>query len=108
MNTTGAVRGILSRNLSNEDYLYGVVKTIKKQLREWNPNYEVEFVKKEAYELIIKNEGATYRIVISEEELDTLQKLSPYSLDRRIWSDLEQQGLEIIRGKGNYIDNVFK
>ncbi len=59
------------------------------------------------YELVVKNTEHYYYVYITKDEINFLQQQSPYALDRKVWGELANQGLPIIRGKGNYINLVL-
>ncbi|WP_042458743.1 hypothetical protein [Neobacillus dielmonensis] len=59
------------------------------------------------YEVMIKNGETYYHVELSEQELDFLQNLSPFSLDRKIWLELQKQGIHIMKGFGDYLAKVF-
>jgi hypothetical protein len=100
-------RGYISKGYSNEKFIQHVVDMIEKQLQEWDPNYEVFLMKLSNYELMIKNGEAYYYVELTEQELDFLQNKSPFSLDRKIWLELENQGIQIFKGFGDYLDKVL-
>lgn len=107
MNISGFTRGILAKNYSSEKYLLHVCDVIERQLKEWDDEYEVMAMKLVDYELVVKKENKYYEMVLSEKDIETLQNKSPFSLDRHVWKELERQGLEIVRGYGNYIESVM-
>jgi hypothetical protein len=107
MNTTGFIRGYMSKSYKGEDFIIHVATCIEKQLKEWDANYEVSLLKLANYELVVLNKDKVYQVTISEEELNYLQHQSPYSLDHRIWEELRNQGVVLIRGTGNYLEHVF-
>ena len=49
-----------------------------------------------------------YHLQLSDQDIHELQKKSPYALDRKIWRELENQGLNIRWDRGNYIEVVLK
>lgn len=108
MNTTGFIRGLMSKNVSSEDYLKHVTTTVEQQLQEWDPSYEVFVMKLSNYEIIVKKELQYYNLTLPEAEVIALQDKSPYSLDRKIWSELVDQGLQLVWGTGNYLEYVFR
>ena len=55
MNFSGVVRGYMSKSFSSERFILHVADTIEKQLKEWNPLYEVFLMKLKNYEVVIKN-----------------------------------------------------
>lgn len=40
-------------------------------------------------------------------KLKFCKKKEPYALDRKIWNELQKQGLTILNGDGNYLDQIF-
>ncbi|MBU9714923.1 hypothetical protein [Evansella tamaricis] len=107
MNTTGFIRGLMSKNLSNDEFLKCISQTIEHQLQEWHEDYSVFIMKLANYEIVVKRENVYYNVSLSAAELDYLQNRSPYSLDFKIWTELETLGLKITKGPGNYLHYVF-
>lgn len=108
MNINGPGRGYMARSKSGEEFLLHIAQVIELQLKEWSEDYEEVIVMKLAdYELIVRNKEDYYHVQLSPEEIESLQKKSPFSLDQKVWKELEQQGLPIVRGVGNYIDAVL-
>jgi hypothetical protein len=107
MHISEFIRGYMANNLGSEEFLKHVAGLIETQLQEWDPNYEVFVMKFAAYEVMVKNKTIYYHVHLSEDEIETLQNQDPFELDRRIWRELEEQGLLIIKGKGNYIQMVL-
>jgi hypothetical protein len=107
MNMMGFLRGYMSKNYSSEKFIKHVSDIIEKQLQEWDLNYEVFLMKLTNYELMIKNGETYYHLEISEQELNFLQNKSPFSLDRKIWLEMQKQGIQIFKGYGDYLDKVL-
>lgn len=107
MNINGLGRSYLARYREGEKFIIHVADLIERQLKEWSPEYEVFLMKFSDYELIIKNKDQYYHAKIAEKELESLQKSGPYALDRRVWSELQNQGLAIKMGYGNYMEAVL-
>ncbi len=97
----------MSKNLRTEDFVIHVAKTIEKQLKEWDPKYEVLLLKMEDYILVVKKNDDDVSVTISETECQILKDHSPYALDRKIWQDLYLQGIPLYDGPGNYMQYVF-
>ncbi|WP_394233508.1 hypothetical protein [Niallia oryzisoli] len=93
--------------MSSEEFLIQVATDIEKQLQEWNPDYEVIVMKLENYEFVVKIHEEYYEMNFSEIMLETLQKKDPFELDRTIWQELQNKGISIIKGTGNYIDFIM-
>lgn len=106
MNTSGVFRGYMSKSFNGEKFIELVADTIERQLQEWDSKYEVFLMKLANYEIMIKNKETYYHVGISVQELDFLQNKSPFSLDRKIWLELQNQGLQIKKGYGDYIEKV--
>lgn len=107
MNSSGFIRGLMSKNLGHEEFLQHVGNTIEKQLQEWDENYQVNIMKMENYHFIVKNGDKDYWLEITEKELIELQNRSPYSLDYKIWTMLAVQGIEIKFHSGDYLLKVY-
>lgn len=107
MNISGVARSYMSRHLGEEDFLIHVSKTVERQLQEWDENYEVIIMKFSNYEWNVKIDERYYHIELSDEEVKELQHRDPYALDRKLWKELQEQGLKIVRGFGNYLDFVL-
>lgn len=107
MNASVWIRGIMSKNVSGEEFIIHVCTCIERQLQEWDPKFEVFLMKMKDYEIHIRNESEFYHTSVSELVLKELQDKSPFALDRKIWQDLIDQGLETIEGTGNYLEYVF-
>lgn len=107
MNTTGFIRGLMSKTMSGEKFLIHVATCIEQQLQEWDRDYKVVVMKLQDYEMSVTVHQTSYQITIAEVELTMLQNRGPYALDKKIWSELERQGLIITQGSGNYLKYVF-
>lgn len=104
MNVSGVIRGYMSKSCTNEKFIIHVTEVIEKQLKEWDKNYEVFLMKFSNYEIVVKNNEMYCFVSFSENEIEQLQKRTPFSLDCKIWKELKEQGLTIKNGYGNYID----
>ncbi len=108
MNINGMARGYMSKRKSGEEFFLHVANCIEQQLQEWSEDYgDVIVMKLADFQLMIRNKENVYCVTLSTEEIESLQKSSPFALDKILWGDLEKQGLPIIRGVGNYIDAVL-
>ncbi|MFD1851414.1 hypothetical protein [Oceanobacillus bengalensis] len=107
MNINGMARGYMAKKLGGEDFLLHVGECVERQLKEWNDRYKVNIMKLADYEFVVIYEEKYYHVQLTKEEIELLQKQSPYALDREIWKELENQGLVIVRGVGNYIERVL-
>lgn len=107
MNSNGFARGLLAKNYSGEKFLLHVSDVIERQLKEWSDAFEVIVMKLVDYEFVVKKGNRYFELVISEQELDTLQATGPFALDRFVWKELEKQGVAIVREYGDYIERVI-
>lgn len=107
MNINNLARSYTAKNLNGEDFLKHVANLIERQLKEWDSVFEVIVKKFVNYELIIKTNELDYHVDLSENELYFLQQKGPYALDRKVWGELQNQGLPIINGFGDYLDFVL-
>lgn len=107
MNINCDARSYVARNQSCEEFLKYVGNVIEQQLKEWNVDYEVLIMKFGDYVVVIKNSVQYYRVSLAEEELEHLLKSGIYQLDRKVWQELEQQGLPILQGNGDYLEKVL-
>lgn len=107
MNSSGFIRGMMSKNYDNEKFMLHVGQCIEDQLKEWDDAYSVNIMKMKDYIFVVKRGEEDYWLEISELELRTLQDDWPYALDQLIWTELERQGIEIKFGYGDYLDKVF-
>jgi hypothetical protein len=107
MNTTGFIRGYMSKNQTGEKFLQHVATCVERQLQEWDADYEVQVIKLANYEIVIKNNQGIFNLTISQTELANLQSRSPYALDRFIWKELKEKGIKFEEYGGNYLSYVF-
>lgn len=102
------IRENLSKLMKNEDFLLYVAKTIEKQLKEWDSNYEMLVMKLEDYEIMLKNMDKYYHSTVSEWDLFLLQCQSPFALDQKIWKDFFVDGFPIKKEMGKYLEQIFR
>lgn len=111
LNSTGFVRGMMSKSTETEIYLKHVVETIARQLEMWDEHYDVklfqDLLDEKKYEVIVTLEEKTYHLHLELSLAAALQDKSPYSLDRYIWERLKEEGLVIEKTHGNYLEKCF-
>ncbi|MCC3359127.1 hypothetical protein [Bacillus sp. REN16] len=107
MNTSGFIRGLMSRNMEGEKFFIHVATFIEQQLQEWDPDFKVFVMMLENYEMFVTGKQESLQLTMTDTEIITLQQRDPYALDRKIWREMEQEGLQIRRGSGNYLSYVF-
>jgi len=107
MNTSGFLRGMMAKGTDPERFIIHVANCVERELKQWDENYRVVMMKLQNYEIYINYEDTSYHLTISEDELVELKQKGPYSLNQRIWFDLQNQGMEIVMGYGNYLEYIF-
>lgn len=107
MNISGFARGLMAKNYCAEKFLLHVANCIEGQLKEWDENYEVILMKMQDYEFIVRKGVEEYHTLLTENDIEILKQSGPFQLDRKIWKDLENQGLPILKGFGNYLETIF-
>ena len=111
MNSTGFVRGMMSKSKEPEAYFKHVVKTISRQLDKWDERYEVKLLQnlldETKYDVIVTLGDNMYQVNLELPLVEALQNKSPYSLDRHIWESLKKEGLTIEKTHGDYLDKCY-
>lgn len=107
MNINVIARGMMIKSYTPEDFIQHVASTIEGQLQEWDAKYEVFLMKFQDYQLVVKRGNMYYDVFITENAVAYLQAQGAFMLDRVIWLALQEQGLPICKGLGNYMDSVF-
>ncbi|MBM7649170.1 hypothetical protein JOC78_002123 [Bacillus ectoiniformans] len=108
MNTSGMLRGYLSKVMDPESYFYHVVTCMEKQLTDWEYDPILLFDWQEDSRMIHMSfiiNGELYWLELEKELSKQLQLKSPYSIDRYLWEILKKQGLKL--KESNYILNAF-
>ena len=95
MNSNGFARGLMAKNSNEVDFLKHVASVVERQLKEWDEKYEVMVIKGLHYEFVVNHNDDFYHLQLSDQDIHELQKKSPYALDRKIWRELENQGLKL-------------
>lgn len=108
MNCNGFARGLMAKNMNEEEFLKHVAIVVERQLKEWDEKYEVMVIKGIHYEFVVNYNDDFYHLQLSDQDIHELQKKSPYALDRKIWQELKSQGLNIRGDRGNYIEVVLR
>lgn len=109
MNTSGMLRGYLSKMMDNESYFYHVVNCMEVQLNDWEKEAILLFDWNEHKDTVYASfiiEDHLYTFSIEKETAAKLQEKSPYSIDRYMWEALVKQGFKL--KKSNYIHMAFR
>lgn len=63
MNSSGMIRGYMSKSCSAERYLIHVGTTIERQLQKWDSNYGVNIMKFTDYVFVVRNVDIYYEMI---------------------------------------------
>jgi hypothetical protein len=108
MNTNGMARGYMAKNMGTENFVKHVLTCIERELSEQDVKTRViGYILIDSLYIQVQVFSVQYGSVIPLREVNKLQRKSPYSLDRRIWTELFQAGLDISKDS-HYIKAVLK
>jgi len=99
MNTQGWVRGLISHNSELDKFANFVANNIAKEF-ELKLDIVIE-------EQVIDFTFGDYEVTINKEELRSLQKRSPYALDKYIINEMKDQGLAFDVNRSQYIQYCY-
>lgn len=99
MNTQGWMRGLMSRNMGNEEFFNHVIECIEREF-----DLKVE-VLREQDKYMITLEG--YTVDIKSSEICFYKDKSPYSLDRYILDSLRDKGYAFDIDRSKYLECCF-
>ena len=98
MNTTGTIRGYMSKNMKAEEFIKVVVKALS---CEFEKEVELESISDNEFKITLDN----FMVIINKEIINKLK--SPYWIDRFILEAFEGQGFIFDRNKSQYIQYCF-
>lgn len=98
MNTTGFIRGYMSKGMRGEEFIKVVVRALG---REFEEEIKIDKINSDD-NLISMNE---YSVIISDELIEDLK--SPYGIDRFILEEFEKQGFVLDNNRSQYIEYCF-
>lgn len=117
MNANGFIRGHLAKNLGTDDFIKVVLTSVERELTDQGDSvkilgyvladqlyFQVQVFTEQNGAIAPSNEE--YEGVLSYEEASVLQQRSPYALDRKIWTELIRNGLQLQK-KSHYIQTVL-
>ena len=99
MNTQGWIRGLISYNSPLDKFVDFVLNTISKEF-----DFKVEVIDNEENFLFYIGE---YKLNLAKEELISLQKKSPYAVDKYILESLKEIGFEFSHHRSQYIEYCY-
>lgn len=98
MNTTGMLRGYMSKNMKAEE----LIKVVARALScEFEKEVELECISDDEFKIALDN----FVVIMSKELINTLK--SAYGIDRFILESFEDQGLIFDRNRSQYIQYCF-
>lgn len=100
MNTTGFIRGYMSKNMVGEDFIGVVVSALNREFEEIENGVKVDKINDEF--IITMDE---YSLTLSKKLIDNLK--SPYGIDKYILEEFEKQGFNFDRDRSQYIQYCF-
>lgn len=98
MNTSGMLRGYMSKNMNVEEFMKVVVKAFSREFKE---DVQLEIQDDGRFLVTMKD----YQVTMSKEQIETLQ--SPYGIDKFILKEFEGQWFKLDRNRSQYIQYCF-
>ena len=100
VNTTGFIRGYMSKNMAEEDFIGVVVSALNREFEEIENGVKLD---KFNDKFVITMDG--YSLILSKKLINSLK--SPYGIDKYILEEFEKQGFEVDRNRSQYIQYCF-
>lgn len=97
MNTTGFLRGYMSKNMNSERFIEVVREALS---REFEEEVKLEKIDNE-FKITMRN----YNITMSKELIDRIK--GAYSIDRYILDEFKKQGFEFDKNRSQYIQYCY-
>ncbi|MBK5242621.1 hypothetical protein [Clostridium sp.] len=98
MNTTGMIRGYMSKNMKTEEFIKLVIAALS---REFEKEVKLEIINENGFWISLDN----YKIKMSKELIE--KHKTPYGIDRFILEAFEKQGFKFNRNRSQYIQYCF-
>jgi len=98
MNTTGLIRGYMSKNMIAQEFIKVVIRALS---REFNTYVKLENINENEFTITMKNCG----VVMNMNLINELK--SPYGVDRFLLQEFEKQGFKFDRNRSKYIQYCF-
>lgn len=94
----------IANRYSSDSFFQHVLSRIENQLKEYNHHYTVQTTKVEELIQINVTDGVNaFPVIFEDWVIEELKKTDPYGLDKKIWKELQQVGLN---HQPQYIDNI--
>lgn len=98
MNTSGMLRGYMSKNMKAEEFIKVVVNALS---REFESTVKLERIDENSFKISLDK----FQVIMSVELINKLK--SPYGLDKFILEEFEKQGFKFDRNRSQYIKYCF-
>ncbi|MCB2305652.1 hypothetical protein LGL08_00290 [Clostridium estertheticum] len=98
MNTTGMIRGYMSKNMQAQKFIEVVIRALS---REFDTYVGLENINENEFKITMNNCG----VVMSMNLIKELQ--SPYGVDRFLLQEFEKQGFKFDKNRSQYIQYCF-
>lgn len=100
VNTTGFIRGYMSKNMKTEDFIGVVVSALNREFEEIKNGVKLDKINDDFIVAIDE-----YKLTLSKALIDRLK--SPYGVDKYILEEFEKQGFNFDKNRSQYIQYCF-
>ncbi len=100
MNTTGFIRGYMSKNMNSESFITVVVEALT---REFEEEVNSIYINKDEYKICFK----AYRVSINTDLINKLKSKSPYAVDKYLLQEFRKQGFSFDEDRSQYVRYCF-
>lgn len=98
MNTTGMIRGYMSKNMKAEEFIKVVVKALS---CEFEKEFELERISGDEFKITLDD----FVVIMNKAFINKLNK--PYGIDRFILETFEAQGFIFDKNRSQYVQYCF-
>ena len=98
MNTTGMLRGYMSKNMKAEEFIKVATKALS---CEFEKEFDLESICDDEFKITLDD----FVVIMNEELINKLNK--PYGIDRFILEAFEKQGFIFDRNRSQYVQYCF-
>ncbi|WP_226037253.1 hypothetical protein [Aquibacillus saliphilus] len=107
MNANGMARGYMAKNMNEERFLSHVTDCVRRKLIEsnFNPEIIVNWETQSGCLIVFHVSSKIFSLKLTRDQVSNLKNNGPYLLDRMIWNQLIERGINI--EQDHYLTNVF-
>ena len=98
MNTTGMLRGYMSKNMKAEEFIKVATKALS---CEFEKEFDLESICDDEFKITLDD----FVVILNEKLINRLNK--PYGIDRFILESFEEQGITFDRNRSQYVQYCF-